>query len=285
MGESRVAVVTDSTAYLPADVVAALAITVVPLLVVIGERVGADGVDVTPADVAAALADHSVRVTTSRPSPQAFATAYADIASATGAAAIVSVHLSGDMSGTAEAARLAAQAIPGVDVRVIDSRSLAMGLGFPVIAAAEAARAGAAVDDVVAAAQSRCQGTHVLVAVNTLEHLRRGGRIGTAAGLLGTALAVKPLLHVLDGRLALLEKVRTTSRATARLAELAVQESAEVPVDVAVHHLAAAERAEDLAHRLRTEIATAGTVYCSEVGAVLGAHVGPGALGVVISRR
>jgi DegV family protein with EDD domain len=284
MGVPRVAVVTDSTAYLPADVVSALGITVVPLLVVIGERVGADGVDVTPADVAAALADHTVRVTTSRPSPQAFATAYAELAAA-GMAAIVSVHLSGDMSGTAEAARLAAQAIPELDVRVIDSRSLAMGLGFPVIAAAAAAHTGASVEDVVAAAEQRCLGTRVLVAVNTLEHLRRGGRIGTAAGLLGTALAVKPILHVRDGRLALLEKVRTTSRATARLAELAVQESGEAPVDVAVHHLAAADRAAELAQRLQGELPAAGTVYCSEVGAVLGAHVGPGALGVVISRH
>lgn len=285
MPAPTVAVVTDSTAYLPTELVTRLGITVVPLQVVIGGQAGDDVVEVTPADVAAALADHSVTVTTSRPSPQAFATAYAETAVAARVSAIVSIHLSGDMSGTAEAARLAAQSVPDVAVQVVDSRSLAMGLGFVVIAAAEAAQAGASAADVVAAAEHVRTRTHVLLAVNTLEHLRRGGRIGTAAGLLGTVLAVKPILHVLNGRLALLEKVRTTSRAAARLAELAVEAAGEGPVDLAVHHLAAPERADALTETLRTQLPRAASVYCSEVGAVVGAHVGPGALGVVVCRR
>ena len=280
-----VAVLTDSTAYLPAEVAHRLDVTVVPLLVVIGDRVGAEGVDVTPADVAVALTEGSVPVTTSRPSPQAFATAYAEVLARTGASALVSIHLSADMSGTAEAARLAAHGQPDVDVRVVDSRSLAMGLGFPVLAAAEAAQAGASVDDVIAAAERCRERTRVLLAVDTLEHLRRGGRIGAAAGLLGTALAVKPILQVANGRLALREKVRTTSRATRRLVELAVEEAADGPVDVAVHHLAAANRAAELTRQLREQLPALASAYCSEVGAVVGAHVGPGAIGVVISRR
>jgi DegV family protein with EDD domain len=280
-----VAVLTDSTAYLPAEVAHRLDVTVVPLLVVIGDRVGAEGVDVTPADVAVALTEGSVPVTTSRPSPQAFATAYAEVLARTGASALVSIHLSADMSGTAEAARLAAHGQPDVDVRVVDSRSLAMGLGFPVLAAAEAAQAGASVDDVIAAAERCRERTRVLLAVDTLEHLRRGGRIGAAAGLLGTALAVKPILQVANGRLALREKVRTTSRATRRLVELAVEEAADGPVDVAVHHLAAANRAAELTRQLREQLPALASAYCSEVGAVVGAHVGPGAVGVVISRR
>lgn len=280
-----VAVLTDSTAYLPAEVAHRLDVTVVPLLVVIGDRVGAEGVDVTPADVAVALTEGSVPVTTSRPSPQAFATAYAEVLARTGASALVSIHLSADMSGTAEAARLAAHGQPDVDVRVVDSRSLAMGLGFPVLAAAEAAQAGASVDDVIAAAERCRERTRVLLAVDTLEHLRRGGRIGAAAGLLGTALAVKPILQVANGRLALREKVRTTSRATRRLVELAVEEAADGPVDVAVHHLAAANRAAELTRQLRERLPALASAYCSEVGAVVGAHVGPGAVGVVISRR
>ena len=280
-----VAVLTDSTAYLPTEVVHRLDVTVVPLLVVIGDRVGAEGVDVTPADVAVALTEGSVPVTTSRPSPQAFATAYAEVLARTGASALVSIHLSADMSGTAEAARLAAHGQPDVDVRVVDSRSLAMGLGFPVLAAAEAAQAGASVDDVIAAAERCRERTRVLLAVDTLEHLRRGGRIGAAAGLLGTALAVKPILQVANGRLALREKVRTTSRATRRLVELAVEEAADGPVDVAVHHLAAANRAAELTRQLREQLPALASAYCSEVGAVVGAHVGPGAVGVVISRR
>lgn len=280
-----VAVLTDSTAYLPAEVAHRLDVTVVPLLVVIGDRVGAEGVDVTPADVAVALTEGSVPVTTSRPSPQAFATAYAEVLARTGASALVSIHLSADMSGTAEAARLAAHGQPDVDVRVVDSRSLAMGLGFPVLAAAEAAQAGGSVDDVIAAAERCRERTRVLLAVDTLEHLRRGGRIGAAAGLLGTALAVKPILQVANGRLALREKVRTTSRATRRLVELAVEEAADGPVDVAVHHLAAANRAAELTRQLREQLPALASAYCSEVGAVVGAHVGPGAVGVVISRR
>ena len=280
-----VAVLTDSTAYLPAEVAHRLDVTVVPLLVVIGDRVGAEGVDVTPADVAVALTEGSVPVTTSRPSPQAFATAYAEVLARTGASALVSIHLSADMSGTAEAARLAAHGQPDIDVRVVDSRSLAMGLGFPVLAAAEAAQAGASVDDVIAAAERCRERTRVLLAVDTLEHLRRGGRIGAAAGLLGTALAVKPILQVANGRLALREKVRTTSRATRRLVELAVEEAADGPVDVAVHHLAAANRAAELTRQLREQLPALASAYCSEVGAVVGAHVGPGAVGVVISRH
>ena len=280
-----VAVLTDSTAYLPAEVAHRLDVTVVPLLVVIGDRVGAEGVDVTPADVAVALTEGSVPVTTSRPSPQAFATAYAEVLARTGASALVSIHLSADMSGTAEAARLAAHGQPDADVRVVDSRSLAMGLGFPVLAAAEAAQAGASVDDVIAAAERCRERTRVLLAVDTLEHLRRGGRIGAAAGLLGTALAVKPILQVANGRLALREKVRTTSRATRRLVELAVEEAADGPVDVAVHHLAAANRAAELTRQLREQLPALASAYCSEVGAVVGAHVGPGAVGVVISRH
>ena len=120
--------------------------------------------------------------------------------------------------------------------------------------------------------------------VDTLEHLRRGGRIGAASALLGTALAVKPLLHVVDGRIALREKVRTSARALSRLVDLAAEAAGDGPADVAVHHLAAPERAELLALQLRERIAGLGVLHVSEVGAVVGAHVGPGALGVVVSR-
>ena len=125
----------------------------------------------------------------------------------------------------------------------------------------------------------------MLFYVDTLEHLRRGGRIGAAAALVGTALAVKPLLHVVDGRIAPLEKVRTASKALARLEDLAVQRAADDPVDVAVHHLAAGEKAAALAERLRSRLPQLVDLHVSEVGAVVGAHVGPGLLGVVVSRR
>jgi DegV family protein with EDD domain len=200
---------------------------------------------------------------------------------------VVSLHLSGALSGTVEAAHLAAADVAdeGIEVRVVDTATIAMGLGFAVIAAAEAASSGGGVEAVVAAAEKTAAATTTLFYVDTLEHLRRGGRIGAAAALFGTALAVKPLLHVLDGRIAPLEKVRTASKALARLEDIAAGVAGEVPVDIAVHHLAAAEKADGLAERLRARVPGLQSMHVSEVGAVVGAHVGPGLLGVVVSRR
>ena len=125
----------------------------------------------------------------------------------------------------------------------------------------------------------------MLFYVDTLEHLRRGGRIGAAAALVGTALAVKPLLHVVNGTIAPLEKVRTASKALARLEDLAVQRAGHGEVDVAVQHLAAGQRAVELGARLRERLPHVASLHVSEVGAVVGAHVGPGFLGVIVSRR
>ncbi len=279
---SRVGVVTDSTAALPAALVEKYDVTVVPLQVVLGNRVGAEGVDVTSADVAAALAARAA-VSTSRPSPQAFAEAYRRLA-ADGVTQIVSVHISAGLSGTLDAARLAASDSP-VPVSVVDSRSTAMGLGFPVLAAAEAAVGAAAVSDVVAAVETAVQRTRVLFYVDSLDALRRGGRIGQVAALVGGALMVKPLLQVNDGRIALLEKVRTASKALARLEDVAAHEAADGPVDIAIHHLAAPQRADAMAGRLRARLPGVQTCHVSEVGAAVGAHVGVGLLGVVLHRR
>jgi DegV family protein with EDD domain len=280
---SRVVVVTDSTAYLPDGVADKHDIGVVPLHVVLGLHSGAEGSEVSPADVASALTERRVDVSTSRPTPSEFVAVYR----ACDAPCVVSVHLSGALSGTVEAARLAAAEVlgEGIDVRVVDAGTIAMGLGFAVIAAAEAATGGADLDTVVATAEAAAAGTTTLFYVDTLEHLRRGGRIGAAAALFGTALAVKPLLHVVDGRIAPLEKVRTASKALARLEAIAVGVAGDDSVDIAVHHLAAADKAAALADRLRERVHGLRSIYVSEVGAVVGAHVGPGLLGVVISRR
>src|SRR4051794_18687255 len=266
----RVAVVTDSTAALPADVLDKYDVTVVPLQVVLGGRVGAEGTEVTPADVAAALTARAA-VSTSRPSPAAFGAAYRRLAES-GADSIVSVHLSAGLSGTVDAARLAADETD-VAVHVVDSRSTAMGLGFPVLAAAESAAANASAEDVAAAADAAARRTRVLFYVDSLDALRRGGRIGQAAALVGSALMVKPLLHVVDGRIAVLEKVRTTSRALARLEEVAAAECGDAPVDLAVHHLAAPDRAAVMVERLRERVPGLQTLHVSEVGAAIGAHV------------
>jgi DegV family protein with EDD domain len=276
-----VAVVTDSTAYLPDGLAEQQKISVVPLHVVLGRRTGVEGAQVSPADVALALTERRQEVSTSRPTPAEFAAAYR----ATGASQVVSVHLSQALSGTVDAATLGARevAADGIEVRVVDSRTLVMGLGFAVLAAARASAAGASADDVEQTARDTAAGTTVLFYVATLEHLRRGGRIGAASALLGTALAVKPLLQVVDGAIAPREKVRTTSRALARLEELAVAAAGDAPVDLAVHHLGAQDSADALAGRLRDRLPALGRLYVSEVGAVVGAHAGPGLLGVVVS--
>jgi DegV family protein with EDD domain len=281
-GMSRVAIVTDSTAYLPEATVTRHGIRIVPLQVVIGGTSYDEGPGVGASAVSDALRKW-VPVSTSRPSPGAFAQTYRDAAAA-GAVGIVSVHLSAEMSGTAEAASLAAADSP-VPVRVVDSRSLGMGLGYAVQAAAQAASDGAGVDECASVAEKRASGTSVFFYVDTLEYLRRGGRIGAASALLGSALAVKPLLHLVDGRIVPLEKVRTASRGVARLEELAVERAGQAEVDLAVHHLASADRAEALAARLRARAPRAGQVEVIEVGAVVGVHVGPGMLAVVVAPR
>ena len=280
---SEVAVVTDSTAYLPPGMAATHGISEVPLHVVLGARTGAEGLEVSPGDVASALAERRLRVSTSRPTPGEFAAAYR----ALGTDRVVSVHLSAELSGTYDAAVLAAGevAAEGIEVRVVDSRMLAMGLGFAVVAAAQVAGAGGDVDAVAEAAVRTAASTDMVFYVDTLEHLRRGGRIGAAAALVGTALAVKPLLHVADGRIALLEKVRTASKALARLEDLVVARAGDGTVAAAVHHLAAQDKADALAERLRGRLPRLESLHVSQVGAVVGAHVGPGLLGVVVSRR
>ncbi|GAB3446697.1 DegV family protein [Phycicoccus ginsengisoli] len=279
-----VALVTDSTAYLPASVVEARGIRVVPLHVVIGGTEFSEGVDVTTAEVAAALRAFRP-VSTSRPSPQAFLEAY-EKAAAGGADAVVSVHISADMSSTVESAHLAAKQSP-VPVTVVDSRSLGMAMGYAVVSAADLAAGGASAEEVAAVARSRSEASTVVFYVDTLEHLRRGGRIGAASALLGSALAIKPILGLGDGHIRPLEKVRTSARALARLEELAVEAvtAAEGDVDVAVHHLDSAARAEDLAERIRARVPGSDEVAVVELGAVVGAHVGPGTLAVAVSPR
>jgi DegV family protein with EDD domain len=275
-----VAVVTDSTAYLPADVADAHAVRVVPLQVVIGGTPHDEGAEVSPAEVADALRSW-VPVTTSRPAPAVFVQQY-EAAAAAGATAVVSVHLSGDMSGTIDSARLAAAESP-VPVTVVDSRSMGMGMGYPVLSGAEVAAGGGSVEDVVAAVEKRGAAVTALFYVDTLEYLRRGGRVGKAAALLGTALSIKPLLRLVDGHIEPLERIRTSTKAIARLEELAIGAAGDAVVDVTVHHLAAAERAEHLMTRLGPRIPAVRDLRCVEVGAVVGAHVGPGMLAVVVA--
>ncbi|MEV6328924.1 DegV family protein [Streptomyces sp. NPDC051909] len=278
----HVAIVTDSTAYLPAQAMERHAITAVPLTVVIGDRALEEGTEISVRSLAEALQKRRL-VTTSRPAPEVFAATYRAAAEA-GAQGVVSLHLSGEISGTYDAAVLAAKDAP-LPVRVVDTRMVGMALGFCALAAAEVADAGGSLDEAVAAAEKRASGTSAFFYVDTLDYLRRGGRIGAAQALLGSALAVKPLLELEGGRIELREKVRTASKAIARLEEIAVERAGAGSVDIAVHHLAAPERAAALAERLRERLPAVQDLQVTEVGAVIGAHTGPGLLAVVVSPR
>jgi DegV family protein with EDD domain len=278
-----VAVVTDSTANLPAETVERLGISVVALRVTLGSRTAIDGVNVTCAEVARAMRA-KVPVSTSRPTPAEFAARYQQLLDS-GASHVVSIHISSALSGTWESAVLAAQDFPYGIVRVVDSRSTAMGLGFPVLAAARRAADGASAAQVQGAATATVDATRTFFYVDTLEYLRRGGRIGTAQALFATTLSVKPILQLVEGQIVALEKVRTATKALARLVELTVRAAGRDEVDLAVHHVAAAERAAGVEARLREQIARLGDSQVAELGPVIGAHLGPGVVGVVIARR
>jgi DegV family protein with EDD domain len=282
-----VALVTDSTASLPAEVVAERGITVVPLQVVIGATAYDEGVEggATPEMLAEALQAWTP-VSTSRPNPEEMLAVYERLAEE-GATQIVSIHLSGELSGTFESAQLAARKAP-VPVLAVDSRQVGMGTGFAVLSAADARDAGGDASAVAAAARKRVSTTTSLFYVDTLEYLRRGGRMGAASAFIGSALAVKPILRIDDGRVVPFERVRTAGKALHRLEELAVEAAGSAEVDVAVAHLASPERAATLAERLGERLAAGldgRPVHLGEIGAVLGAHVGPGMVAVCVARR
>lgn len=284
----RVAVVTDSTASLPAGLVEAAGVVVVPLEVVVDGEPHREGVDISPALIVAALRS-GAQVRTAHPGPDAFSRVYARL-TARGAREIVSIHLSGELSGTVTSAQLAAQT-SGAPVHVVDSRTVGMGLGLAVLAAAKVAgdieSAGGAADGaaVARAAETRAARTSVRFTVDTLEYLRAGGRLGAVAATLGTVLGLRPVLGLRDGRLEVVEKVRTSARVRQRVVELTVADAARrARCELAVHHLGDPELAERVAAELRASCGTGvQAVHVTEISAVIGAHAGPGLLALVVA--
>lgn len=274
-----VSVITDSTAYLPSGWAAKYGIGIVPVQVVVAGRPYDETEDQQAASVVEAL-EQWHPVTTSRPSPERFFESFR-AAQEAGATSIVVATLSAAMSATYESALLAAKECT-IPVHVIDSRSIAMGLGFAVISGAAAARLGANESDVAAIIERRAEASSVFFYVDTLEYLRRGGRVSSTRAAVGQALQVKPLLQLVDGHVQQVDKVRTSSKALARLADLAVAAAGELAVDIAVQHLAAPDRAQQLVDILRERLPAATIVQCP-VGGVVGAHVGPGMVAVVVA--
>lgn len=260
-----VAVVTDSTSCLPVQMAQEAGVAVVSL--------------------------HVTEAGTSQPSPGELAARYREAAEAVGAHEILSLHLSARMSGTVDAARAAGSAVAseGLRVHVLDSTVLGMAMGYAAISAAQRAQRGGDLEAVTQVAQERASAAATYFYVDSLEHLRRGGRIGSARSLLATALSIKPLLTIADGEVQPLERVRTRGKALARL-EHRGREAAQTlhdagrMVDVAVHHVGWPERAESVAGHLRGE-SPATRVDVVELDEVTAVHTGPLTLALTVSPR
>jgi len=285
----KIVVVTDSNATVPADLVEELDIQVVPILLALDGHTFRDGVDITAAEVYRWLRESSHLSTTSAPSVGDFLRVYA--AAAQEASGIVSIHLSPKLSATYNSAVTASQLVDGPDgrpfrsIRVVNCHTAAMGQGFVVLAAARAAAAGADLETVVTRAQEVAGRMNLLATLGTLEYLHRGGRIGGAATLLGTMLQIKPVLYVADGHVDVFARPRTLSKAL----RVMVQQMAERvdsagrtlrPLHVAILHADEPEKAEALRQQVAEQFDCA-ELYVTELTPVMGAHTGPGVLGVV----
>lgn len=272
-----VGVVTDSTADLPLELADEVGLRVVPMSVSFRDQTYISRVTISDEEFYTRLADAAELPTTAQPSPAWFEEAYADCVD-DGLDACVSVHVSRELSGTVAAARRAAQDVD-LDVRVVDSRQVGGGLALMALAAQRAADAGASVDEVVAAAERARAGLVNVVVVDTLENLRRGGRVSGAQALVGNVLQVKPILTVRDGRIEPVDRARTFKRALDAIVDRVATALDGAPADVVVTHALAPGRAEDLWDRLRHRIEVASELT-TVFGPVLATHTGQGAVAV-----
>ena len=270
------AVVTDSTADLPEEWRGRHDIEVVPLKVLFGQETFRDGVDITNEQFFQRLAASSTLPTTSAPSPGEFAEVYKRLAR--DHEGCISIHIAAKLSATAEAARVGASSVDGFPVHVIDSETVSMPIAFLCRTAAESP----SLDRAVAAVQQRVPKTRVLALLDTLRYVEMGGRVSRAQAMIGTMLDLKPLLLVADDEIKAVDRVRTRSRAITRMVEFFKRD---MPVEqLAVMHAQAADEAEVLADRLRAELPD-GEVAIGQIGAVLGTHTGPMALGIVYLKK
>jgi DegV family protein with EDD domain len=274
----KIAVVTDSTAYIPEQALGAFDIPVIPLWLIWGDERFRDGVDIDPPTFYGRLPESKVFPTTSQPSAGEFVDFFQQAGE--GAEAVVSVLISSKLSGTVASALAAKIQLPDLDIRVVDSLSTSMGLGFGVLVAARAAAAGKSVDEVVAAAEQARDEMNVLFAVDTLEYLHRGGRIGGAKRLLGTALNLKPLLHLVDGRIEPLASVRTKRKAVARMLDVAEERLGGRPMaEAAVLDVDCPEEGKAVAEMMKERFGLS-VVYQAQVSPAIGTHAGPGTIGI-----
>ena len=276
-----VKVITDSTADLPPALAEELGITVVPLNVHFGTEVYRDGVEITADEFYRRLVTASRLPTTSQPTPGDFLSAYDEMGQTTDE--IISVHISAKLSGTMNSATQALEEYAGSSrIEIVDSMQGSMGLGVVAIAAAEAARRGGSLDDVVTETRAALPNVGFIGLVDTLEYLEKGGRIGKAQAFVGSLLRIKPLLTIRDGEAHPLERARTRAKGVDRMCELV---QAEMPLkDLAVVYTTTPDEARALAQRLQSFLPQ-GEVILSQVGPVVGTYLGPGVLGVAFRKQ
>lgn len=275
MSNHSVAIVTDSTADLPPGLAASRSITVVPLTLNLDGQSLLDGVDIRPDEFYRRLRTASTHPTTSQPSPGRFAEAFGSLLQ--DHRAVVSIHISQKLSGTYESARQAAEMTDPNRVRVVDSELVSMSLGLVTLVASAMASGGAEAETIEAKVLDMRPHVQTYFSVATLEFLRRGGRIGRASALLGSVLQVKPVLCIRDGLVTPLERVRTFERAMNRVVELARAVDRGHGVCVIVGHADAEADAERIGRELQQ---IAETLMIQPLGPVVGAHAGPGVVGV-----
>jgi len=271
---AAVRLVTDSTADIPPQLAAEWGVTVVPCLVHFGRETFREGVDLSHAEFYRRLESGSGLPTTSSPGPGVFAATYRRLAAETDQ--IVSLHLSSKLSAVYNSARLGAEQVEGMEIRMVDSGSVSMGLGWLAVMAARAAQADASLDEVVQLVEAARQQVRVFALLDTLEYLRRGGRMNRLVAVLGTLLDIKPILCVEEGDVLPLARIRSRLKAESQL--VSVVEELGPLAELAVLHSRAPEAAEGLSDRLAAVFPRQRMVI-AEVTTVLGTHVGPNALG------
>jgi len=278
---ARVAVVTDSTATIPAPLLRNLPISICPLQVLWGQAIYLDGVDIQPEEFYTRLTTAKIMPTTSQVTPTMFENTYRQLAEA--GFDIISIHISSKLSGTLDSAWQAKKALPSAHIEVYDSEFAAMAMGWQVLAVARAAAEGASLAEcksLVEQAKAHCG---VLFLLDTLEYLKRGGRIGGAAAFFGQAFNIKPILELRDGAIEPADKVRTSIKAQEKMLDILEQRiGKQTPIRLSSLHANAAPQANSILERARERfgIADVSETNISLVSPVLGVHTGPGVLGI-----
>ncbi len=275
---SKVALVTDSTAYIPKDLVEEYHISVAPQVLIWGQEIFRDGVDITPDEFYTRLKKATIMPTTSQVNMASFQQIFQQLLEDN--YEILSILLSNHLSKTLDSALQAREMFPGASIEIVDSNSTAMAMGFQVLTVARLAQQGASLAECKALAEKATAYTGVIFAVDTLEFLHRGGRIGGGQRFLGSALNIKPILEVRDGRVEAVERVRTRKKSLMRLVDMIGERIAgKRPVRLAALHANAAEEARWMLEMAKERYHPVETVF-SEVSPVVGTHAGPGTLGL-----